>query len=328
MTDKILIGKIVDEIQRGEKILIFPHISIDGDALGSAVSLCNVLRKLNKEAMILMEDEIPEYLKFISMKDYFTYDLEYFKSHDVSISVDCGDDTRYPDRKVAFDRGSVKISIDHHATTTAMNDLDYIDPAAAATGEMIYLIIKALEEKYKIPLMDKQVAEAIYVALVKDTGNFCYTNTRRETHLIVADLFNYDLDIERITVELFQSVRHEKLKLSHEVINTIEMFCDSKANLAYMTNEMLHKTGATKDEAEGLIDILRDIKGIEISAFLKENPDGNFKVSLRSKTFGDVGSIAMKYGGGGHRKASGFNAQGPIDNVIKLVKEEICLTLK
>lgn len=296
---KSTLEQIAIKLKEADTILLYPHIIMDGDTLGSSIALCIALRKIGKKAHILIEDEIPSYLLFLE-KDYCTSDQNILGTADISISVDCSDIERFIMRKAKFLTGKFSICLDHHRTNNSFAELNYIDEYAGATGEIIYDLIKIMGID-----IDVEMAEAIYTAITTDTGNFQYTNTTKTTHLITADLFDIGIDLEKISVEVYQNIRHEKLKITNEVINTIEMLYNGKADIAYVTQEMLKKTGALMEETEGIIETLRNISGVEISAFMKESKPNEIKVGLRAKTYGDVSAIAQSFGGGGHKKAAG-----------------------
>jgi phosphoesterase RecJ-like protein len=314
---KSTLEQIASKLNEAETVLLYPHIIMDGDTLGSSIALCIALRKKGKKAFILLEDEIPSYLQFLE-KDYCTFDEKVLEEPDISISVDCSDIERFFKRKEKFLSGKLSICIDHHRTNKSFADLNYIDENAAATGEILYNLIKIM----KIPV-DVEMAEAIYTAITTDTGNFQYTNTTKDTHLIAAELFDIGIDLEKISVEIYQNIRHEKLKLLNEVIGTLEMLCDGKADIACVTQKMLKKTGALMEETEGIIETLRNISGVEISAFLKENGPEEIKVGLRSKTYGDVSVIAQFFGGGGHKKAAGCTIRTNLEEAKQQISSAI-----
>ena len=230
---KSTLEQIAIKLKEAETILLYPHIIMDGDTLGSSIALCIALRKIGKKAHILIEDEIPSYLLFLE-KGYCTFDQEILSEPDISISIDCSDIERFVRRKEKFLTGELSICIDHHRTNNSFADMNYIDEYAGATGEIIYELIK----KMKIDI-DVEMAEAIYTAISTDTGNFQYTNTTKTTHLITADLFDIGIDLEKISVEVYQNIRLEKLKITNEVIGTIEMLSNGKADIAYVTQAML-----------------------------------------------------------------------------------------
>jgi Exopolyphosphatase-related proteins len=295
---------------------------MDGDTLGSSIALCAALRQIGKEAYVLIEDDIPSYLLFLE-KGYCTHDQSILAEPDISMSVDCSDIERFIQRKDKFLTGKSSICLDHHRTNNFFADLNYIDEFAGATGEIVYDLLKIMGIQ-----IDIEMAEAIYTAIATDTGNFQYTNTTKTTHLIVADLFEIGIDLEKISVEVYQNIRHEKLKIMNAVIGTIEMLYNGKADIAYVTQEMLEKTGALMEETEGIIETLRNISGVEISAFLKENKPDEIKVGLRSKTYGDVSVIAQSFGGGGHMKAAGCTLRTSLSEAKKLISAAITQQLE
>lgn len=312
-----ILKEIANKIKEAKKVLLFPHIVMDGDTLGSSVALCIALRKLGKTAYVLIEDEIPSYLRFLD-NNYCTYDQHIIDDPDLSIAIDCSDIGRFPLRKEKFLSGKSSICIDHHKTNHLFADLNYVNEEASSTSEIIYELIKLLNLK-----IDTEIAEGIYTAIITDTGNFQYTNTTKTTHLITAELFDIGIDLEKISVEIYQNIRFEQIKIACEIFGKMEMLYNGKANIAYVTQEMLNKTGALMEETEGVISTLRNIRGVEISAFLKEKQENEIKVGLRSKTYADVSLIAQKFGGGGHQKAAGCTLSTSLEEAKKLITAEI-----
>lgn len=321
MKKNVLI-EIVNRLKESKTVLLYPHIVIDGDTLGSSIALCAALRKLGKTAHILIEDEIPSYLRFLD-NDYCTYDRHIIDKPDISIAIDCSDIGRLPLRREKFQSGKSSINLDHHKTNQLFADMNYIDENASATSEIIFDLLKLMEVK-----IDVEIAEGIYTAIITDTGNFQYTNTTKKTHLITAELFDIGIDLEKISVEIYQNVRFEQIKIACEIFSNMEMLFDGKANIAFVTQEMLKKTGTLMEETEGVISTLRNIRGVEISAFLKEKHNSEIKVSLRSKTYGDVAVIAQKHGGGGHQKAAGCTLNTTLEEAKKLITAEIIAQLE
>ncbi|MBR0596757.1 DHH family phosphoesterase [Sinanaerobacter chloroacetimidivorans] len=309
--------EIAVKLMDAKTVLLYPHILMDGDTLGSSVALCRALRKAGKTSYILIEDGIPAYLSFLD-QGYCTNNENMIEDPDISISVDCSDIDRFTERKEKFLEGKLRICVDHHTTNNYFADLNYIDEHASATGEIVYDLINEMEVE-----IDVEIAEALYTAITTDTGNFQYTNTTKKTHLITAELFDIGIDLEKVSVELYQNIRHEKLKITKEVLNTIEMIGGGKADIAYVTQEMLAKTGASMDETEGIIETLRNISGVEIAAFLKENDGNHIKVGLRSKTYADVSSIAQSFGGGGHIKAAGCTLYTTLEDAKRQISDAI-----
>ena len=300
--------QIAEILQNGKTILLFPHMQIDGDALGSSVALCRVLRKQGKQAYILIEEEIRWNLAFLD-EEYCISDQEIFDEIDICLAVDCSDLARVGKRKGTYFSGKRTISIDHHLTNISFADYNYNDGSAAATGEIVFRLFKEMESD-----IDSLTAEALYAAIVTDTGNFQYSNTTKETHLITANLYDYGMDHNKVIVSIYQNTRREKVKIISKALSTMEFFCNGKGNIAYVSRDMLQETGALINETEGIVEQLRNINGVEISIFLKEEAD-TIKVGMRAKTIANVAEIAQYFGGGGHKKAAGCTIKGTLENV-------------
>ncbi|MDD2215985.1 MAG: bifunctional oligoribonuclease/PAP phosphatase NrnA [Eubacteriales bacterium] len=316
--------QIAEILQHGKTILLFPHMQIDGDALGSSVALCRVFRKQGKQAYILIEEQIPGNLAFLD-EEYCISDQEMFDEIDICLAVDCSDLARVGKRKDTFFNGKSTISIDHHLTNISFADYNYNDGSAAATGEIVFCLFKEMKSE-----IDTLTAEALYAAIVTDTGNFQYSNTTKETHLITANLYDHGIDHNKVIVSIYQNIRREKVKIISKVLSTMDFFCNGKGNIAYVSQDMLQETGALIHETEGIVEQLRNINGVEISIFLKEEAD-TIKVGMRAKTIANVAEIAQYFGGGGHKKAAGCTIKGTLENVktqIIAVAEDHLKTLE
>lgn len=309
-------------IGRMEKIFIFTHIHMDGDALGSSAALCSALRKMGKECDIIIEDKIPDNLKFLD-RQYCRKDYGELEGADLSICVDCSDKSRFPKRAELFDKGNVTMCIDHHKTTERICDYNYIDSAAAATGQLIYRLIEALG----VPV-DKEMGEAVFAAITTDTGNFQYSNTSKETHEIMAALYDAGIEANKVSVELYEKVRIERLLIENRVLSTLKTYAEGKVAVAYVTQEMLKETGALMEETEGVVQILRSIAGVEVAVFLKEINSNLVKVSMRSKEFADVAEIASEFNGGGHSRAAGCTFNTTVEDAQKKLVKRITDSLE
>lgn len=308
------IAKVLAEKQN---FLIFPHINMDGDALGSAVALCKALRDLGKTCYILIEDDIPGNLRFLD-KGYTTCDQNVMEQVDVSICVDCGEESRFPKRAEKFRHGNITVCIDHHATTQYICDYNYVDSSRAATGELIYDLLCEMGVE-----IDQEIGEAVFAAITTDTGNFQYSNTSKRSHEIMAALYDAGIDANGISIELYENVRIEKIRIKNRVLSTLELLAEGKAAICYMTKDMLEETGAADDETDGVVQEMRSISGVEIAAFLKEQGEGRVKASLRSKRYADVAAIAGSFGGGGHIRAAGCTLECSMEEAMDRIKEKI-----
>lgn len=304
------LSRIGQTLKEAETILIFPHGSIDGDALGSAVALCQGLRHIGKISHVMMDEEIPENIRFIE-NGCCSWDLDIISVPDVCICLDNGELSRIFDRQELFSKGKTSVLIDHHKSSEPFLDLNYIDVNAAASAEIIYDLLLFMEVG-----LDPCMAEAIYAGIVTDTGRFQYSNTTKRTHEIVSHLMDHDIDQNKVSVEIYQSVSHEKIRLESSIIRTLRIECSGKVAAAYMTKKMLEESGAKDEETEGVVELLRNLRGVDVAVFAKENDKEGVKVSMRSKFDFDVSEIATGLGGGGHMKAAGFSSNKDIETVI------------
>lgn len=311
------IREIAQKLKEVRSVLLFPHVHMDGDALGSAAALTGVLRKQGKACHILIEDEVAGNLKFLD-RDYCTDNQEIIAKPDLCVYIDCGEESRIPKRYGKFISGRETMCIDHHKTNSTQTDYAYVDPEAAATGEIIYDIITAMDAE-----IDAQTGEALYAAIATDTGNFQYSNCTKKTHEIAAALYDSGMDHSKVCIQIYENVSVGKIRLDNMIMSTLDIFADGKAAMACVTQQMLEETDTGMDETEGIVSGLRSIKGVEISVFLKEYGPEEIKVSMRAKSYADVAAIAVEFDGGGHTKAAGFTGTGTLEEIKAVVRRRI-----
>ena len=309
--------EIAAEISSAKKIVLYPHINMDGDALGSCVALCRAFRDSGKESYIMISEEIPDNLSFLD-DGYCTKDREQAIDADISMLVDSGELKRIKGRDEVFLLGKKSICIDHHETSEAFCDLNYIDPKAAATGELVYKLLKEMGVEG-----NQEIANALFAAITTDTGNFQYSNTEKLSHEIVGELYDWGLDSARVSIEIYENYRLERLKLEAEAMYNAEIFGGGKAVITCVTQEMLNETGAIMNETESIVDQLRSIRGVEVAILLKEEEKEYVRASIRSKEWFDVAELAQAFGGGGHKHASGYSARKTIEDAVADAKREI-----
>ncbi len=314
--------KEIGSIMNGaSSVAIFPHINPDGDALGSAIALCLHLRSEGKESFVILEDEFPRYVDFLDT-GCCSCSTDYIGTPDVCICVDCCEEKRFPGSVQLYNSGRTKISIDHHEVEEPSGDYYYVDSGESAAAQIIYRLF--LEMSWEI---DSNAARHLYTGIVTDTGCFQYSNTGPETHMTAAELMKYDIGQNDIMVRLFQNISLRRVQLQAKVIENMEIFASGMAAVSYVTDELLEEMSAKIEDAEGMVDVLRNIEGVEIAAFLKEKGD-SVRVSMRAKSSGDVNSIAVSLGGGGHIKAAGCTLDMDMSEALAVVKREITASLE
>ena len=311
-------SEIKSAFEKAKTVLILTHVIIDGDAAGSAAALCRVLNSLGKTTHIFTGEEIPHNLKIIDFDGFVRSEDELLSEYDLAVAVDCSDMERFKNRQQLFERGKFKLNLDHHSTNNYFADMNYVDGNACAAGEIIYKLIRESEWP-----LDVKTAEAIYTAIVTDTGEFQYSSTTAETHRITAELFDAGIDLNALSVCIFQSERKQKYLLQSCIMQTLEFRENDRFGIAFADMSMYEKTGSNFQDSDGMVEIIRNIDGIEISAFAKEIEPGVIKLGFRSKHDIDVSQLAAKFGGGGHKKAAGCTIYGSIQDMKDALYPEI-----
>jgi|LSQX01.3.fsa_nt_gb phosphoesterase RecJ-like protein len=294
------LNDIAKKINDANNIAILPHISPDGDCVGSSFALSFLLKKIGKFSEVILEEDIPKSLSFLP-GNYKIYDEDTdYKAFDTVICIDSGDEKRINKRKTIFNTARLTINLDHHITNTKYAQYNYVDSKASATGEIIYDLVKAIGVAF-----DNEIAINIYTAVVTDTGGFRYSNTSERTHRIVAELLQYGINIEKTNRIIFSTQTIAQLKLTAAVIDSIELYENGKIAVAIISGETMKSIGAMEDDADGLSNLPRNIEGVEIGVLFRETKEGIIRVNFRSNEYADVSKVAKTFGGGGHKKASG-----------------------
>jgi phosphoesterase RecJ-like protein len=312
---------IAAALREAGSILLFPHILMDGDAIGSAAALCLSLRAAGHESWVVIEDQIAANLAFLAHGTCLRVEeaaKRFPHGADLSLCIDCGEESRFPARQELYRAGRRSVCLDHHPTSAGIADLNYIDPAAAATGEIVYDLLTA----GGLPL-DRTTAGCLFAAIATDTGNFTYSNTTSRSHEITVALMDCGIDVNAICVQLYESIPLAKLRLEAAVFAELELIADGRAAIAAVTREMLQRCGARMEDTDGLVERMRSLRGVQIAVLLKEVDAECIKAAMRAKTHGDVAAIACRHGGGGHVKAAGCTLHDNLAAVRSLLGREV-----
>lgn len=300
-------------------ILIYPHVSADGDAIGSCIALQSFIRKSGKKSFIVLEESFPKLYSFMYREDdYIT--IEQAKSFGATwhIALDTGDLPRLGTRQSIFKDNT--LNIDHHITNSLFAKINYLDKFASSTGEIIYELLNKLDYKYT-----KTSARAIYVAVLTDTGGFKFSNTNKKCFLLAADLLQYDINISDINKKVYETHSLVKTKLMGKTIEKLQLFIEGQVAIAIFSKEDYLSINATEELFDGIIQIPRRIEGVRVAAIIRESLKGPLKVNLRSNDdIVDVGKIAYDNGGGGHKRAAGYKVvNSTFENITKQLITEI-----
>ncbi|MCR4434588.1 MAG: bifunctional oligoribonuclease/PAP phosphatase NrnA [Clostridiales bacterium] len=319
----MVLNHIISKIKGAKSIAILPHVSADGDALGSSLALLLALKKLNKDAAVYLEEEIPFIYSFLPGKQHAEVYSGRAKEFDLVIALDTGDMERLGERSRIFREALITVNLDHHNTNTEFAFYNHVQTRASAVGEIVYQLIKMLGVS-----LDADIATCLYVAVATDTGGFRYGNTTAVTHQIAGDLVNNGVNVSDINQKIFESVSLQKVKLMGMAINSMELFENNKIAFITLTDEMVRKAGAKEEDCDGIVNLGRNIYSVEVAAMLRMKGTDLIKVNLRSKNYVDVSAIAGMYSGGGHKRAAGCIVTGKIEDLKEKLLEDIKEALK
>jgi phosphoesterase RecJ-like protein len=299
-----------------ERFLVTSHENPDGDALGSLLGAHLALTALGKDSVMVLTGQAPlpaEY-RFLRLVDRgMVREPPADQTERVLLAVDCANAARIADPSL-LGRAPLSVNVDHHHDNSAFADVNLVVPAASSTGELLADVVRALG----LPLTP-ELAEALYVALVTDTGRFQYTNTTPKALRLAADLVEAGADVHKVFQGVYETVQFAKLKLLARALDRAQVFDGGRIVVSYLLRTDFADVGAEEPYSEGIIDYLRAVEGAELAALIREPPrDGSpaRKVSLRSSIDElDVSAVARTFGGGGHRQAAGFGTDLSIDEI-------------
>ncbi len=320
--------QVVEELRLGDKFLLTTHENPDGDALGSLVAMHEILDLMGKDnVMFMSEDEFPlpyEYrtLPLGDVSQALPPDAE----ERTIVFLDCGNIDRMPVSFLGRDDARI-VNIDHHHDNTRFGTANLVVGTASSTAEIIY----GLTEDLGVDLT-REIAEALYVALVTDTGKFQYENTTAAAHRMAAELIEHGVDVHAEFRRLYENVPFAKLQLLALVLTRVERFDDDRLTVSFINRADYEETGADESYSEGIVDHIRAVEGTVVAALireqLKQGREGISKVSLRAATDDvDVSIIARREGGGGHRQAAGFSTEKTGSDLIDFIRAEIAAQL-
>lgn len=302
------------DLRNYKSVLIFPHVMPDGDAIGSCVAMYHAMLKAGKSARIVSDDEVPFELRFISNGLITSVErlLEEKFEYDLCISIDSSDIERLGER-----RELIKCplwNIDHHVTNDLFGDFQRVIRGASSACEVVYDYFTENDISITVDM-----AEALYVGMSTDTGSFKYSSTSPSTYRAAAHLLELGIDLQKIVVHLYQSKLKSKMLLEKLAIDNMVSYAQGKILLTYADAKTVEELGADFSMTDGIVEILRDIEGVELAVYLKELSPSEIKVSLRSKQNVDVSEIAHSKGGGGHKRASGYSILEVKQNIVDVM---------
>jgi phosphoesterase RecJ-like protein len=312
--------QIGEVLRSRHSFVLLSHIRPDGDAIGSQLALGFALMAMGKSVLLINEDGLPENMAFLAGSERIEFPPAESLDVEVAIALDTATKPRLGDAALhAASKAGIWLNIDHHVSNPKYGDLNLIDSTSPATGQILYDLITRLD----LP-MPAESRDAIYVAVSTDTGSFQYPSTTAKTYEMAADLVRRGLDVGTINSQTYDENPYRRLELMRALLNTLERTPDGLVAHWTMRDQTRIDLALRPEDSEGLIDVIRAIRGVQVAVFFEELPDGKIRVSMRSKDRRyDVCQIATEFGGGGHALAAGIRMPGPIEEAKTRVLEAI-----
>ena len=289
--------------------------------MGAESALYLALKKLGKKVRIVNADPLPKRFGFLPFASAYLSSSQ-IPPHEVCFVLDAGSFERIREGVKRHEFKTI-INIDHHYSNDHYGDYNLVFPDASSTGEVVYNLIKALKIK-----PDKGIAESVYTSIVTDTGRFRYSNTTPLVLRLAAELSEAGADISQVSEHIFGDISKEAVELTRLSLATIKTTDQGLIASMTLNRSDFLKSGASDDDTENLITLVRNIDSVKIAIFLKERPDGQIKLSLRSKTGINVANVAKLFKGGGHAYAAGAVLEGPLEQALKDVVKACQSALK
>ncbi len=317
---------ILEDIQSSTDVVLISHVHPDGDALGSLFGLASVLEDAGKNVFCFVEEPVSYLFQFLPGVERAESDLQSLKrfvknggENVITIALDASD----PERLGKFRHDILSLThtivVDHHQSHKDYGEDRWVDAAKSSTGEMVYELVSELG--YTI---NYEAAVNLYVAICTDTGSFRYASTSARTLRIAAELLELGVKPDEMTNQLYENVNLPRLMLLQRVLSTLELHGNERIAMVTVTADTVDEVEAKPDDVEGFIDYPRSLQTVDVAVFVKALKGTTVSVSLRSKGDYDVAAIAEKFGGGGHRNASGFRFN---DKTIDAVKDLVLNSL-
>jgi len=316
---------VADTIRGHDRFVVVTHENPDGDALGSMLATALGLRSLGKEAVMYLAGDgpLPGEYGFLDLGD-LQRTIPPDMDDRILLAVDCANERRIGESNEIVERALTVVDIDHHHDNSCFGDVNLIVPDASSTAEIVRDLLRELGVE-----LTPQIAEALYVALVTDTGRFQYTNTTPKALRLAAELVEAGADVHGIFRNVYETVQFAKLKLLARALERARLFEGGRLVVSYLLKDDFADVGAEEPYSEGIIDYLRAVEGSEMVALIREPPrdEGpSRRISLRSSHDEvDVSAIARKREGGGHRQAAGFSSEESIAEIIDFIHREFVL---
>lgn len=310
------LDSVREEIEKAKHIVILTHEYPDGDAIGCSLAMYHALCQLGKDVDVIIP-EVPKNFEFLPGANKIKCEGKKDFTYDLGIALDCADTKRLKGYEEYYEEAKVKISIDHHGTNTMYADHNYIDSVSPACAQILIVLLSSIGIE-----ITKDIGTCILTGIITDTGGFRYTGVSTETFEIAAQLVRIGVNIPEISRKVLQIKTKAHFELTKIIMERMEFFEEGKIAFSYMTLEDEEKLNVKPGDHEGLVEIARDIQGVEVAIFLREI-EGGFKVSLRANEKVNVSEVCLVFGGGGHIRAAGCTLHFPLEQTKEKLLERV-----
>jgi bifunctional oligoribonuclease and PAP phosphatase NrnA len=308
-----MLEDVLRQIERRDSFVLTSHARPDGDAIGSALACCQVLRAMGKQADVVLHDAVPRIYRPLPFADQVVQANRLNGSYEAAIILEC--DSLLRTRLEGLEDRFL-INIDHHASGRPFADVNWIDPHAVATAEMVF----RLGREAGVPL-SPEIATCLYTALMTDTGSFMFQGTNEHTFALARELTLAGADPSHCARNIYFAHSGAKMRLLGEALRNLNQ--EGHLVWIWVTQEQMERCGAKEEDCEGLVNYALSIADAEVALFFRELPDGRFRVSLRSKGKVNVAKLAERFAGGGHECASGCAVNGPLQAAVSEILSQL-----
>ncbi len=322
--DRYQIKELLSAIQQADSILLFSHVSPDGDTLGSALALKIALEGLRKRVFPVLDATVPEALGFLPDVYSFRSPADIAAHVDLSapgllaLAVDVGSPDRMGAGEAIYAQVKRTAQLDHHGTNPGYAQINVIDSEAPATALLVYRLLAALGAGLR-----GDVGVCLYTALSTDTGNFLYRSVNAETFDMMADLMRAGLDVATYGRLLFRRKSREFVALLGAALPTLRVACSGEIAGMSVSSEQMAAAGASAEHADGIVDYAIDLAGVKLAYFAREMGDGRVKCSLRAMAPYRVDGVAASFSGGGHQLAAGCTLHSSLAEAVAAVEQAL-----
>jgi phosphoesterase RecJ-like protein len=314
---------VVDALRERDRYLVVTHENPDGDALGSMIGAALGLRELGKDVQMYLAGSVPFPAEYGFMPlDEILREPPPDVGERVLLAVDCANAQRISPDPAVVGQAALVVDVDHHHDNTRFGAVNLVVADASSTAEIVADLLAALEVE-----LTPQIAEALYIGVVTDTGRFQYANTTPKALRLAAELVEAGADVHHVFQQVYETVQFAKLKLLARALDHAQAYEGGRVVISYLLRSDFAEVGAEEPYSEGIIDFLRQSEGAQLVALIREPPADRggpaHRISLRSSSdLLDVSAIARASGGGGHRQAAGFSSDEPLDEIVAFIRRE------